>query len=84
MRHNEVVLQLTQFLGGNGYVTQRTETGGNAIDGTADVAHLAVQVLTAFLDSGDGFVAELQLFVFVEYFFDAFNRQSFMAYCMHG
>ena len=78
-----IVLQLAQVLLGDGYVIQRTEARSNAIDGTADVIHLVVQVFPAFDDGTYRLFRERQFFMVVDDFFDSLQGEMGVGYGMH-
>ena len=79
MRHNQIVLQLAEVFCGNGDVAQTSESGGHTVNGTADIFHLAIQELAAFLNRRDGFLAKFQLHVIVNDFFDSVDGQMLIA-----
>ena len=64
MRLDEVHLQLCHLVGTDGDVTQRAETGGDAVDGLVGFGYLPVEVFAAFHDAFTGVIIEFQFEIF--------------------
>ena len=78
VRHHQVVLELRELVGRDGHVAQGTESGGDSIDRATDVLHLAVQVLTAFLNGRHGLRAEFDPLVVLNYLLKPSKAQMFV------
>ena len=84
MRHHQIVLELTQFLCRNGDVTQASEAGSDAIYRAANIAHLAVKICAATLDSGYCLLAQTELLVVFDNLLYLINSKVIMIDNMHN
>ena len=58
MAHHQVFLQLAEFFLADGYAAKRAEAGGHAVDRLFLCFHFFIEVVAAFVDAGDGVVAQ--------------------------
>ena len=73
MRHHKIDLKLCQVVRTDADVTERSETGGNAVNGRLVLCYLTVEILTAFYDTLLRVVAQLNLVTTVYYLTYTFN-----------
>ena len=78
VRHHQIVLQAAQVLLGDAYVVQGAESGGNPVNGPADILHLPVQVFAALDDGRLRLIGQDQLFFLVDNFFHSLQRETGM------
>ena len=80
--HDEVFLQLAELFAADGDIAEGAESGGDAIDGLFLGLHLLVEIVTAFIDTGDGVVAEGDGHLIVDDFLHPGKGESFGGYVM--
>ena len=75
MTLDEVDLQLRQLFAAHADIAERTEAGGDAVDGFSLRRNLLVQIKPTALDAAAGVVAERQEQTVLDDFADAFNGE---------